>query len=144
MLADERTIMKNGVQAILLVMCGLVMAVALVSAALKKGYYSPAELGSLRQAAPVELLPDSNYQASAYPVPPVDLTPGDGLQDVQIYCNTCHSPRYITMQPPLPAATWEAEVNKMNKTFGAAIPQEKTQKIIQYLQAHYTAETRKQ
>jgi len=144
MSANERTVMKNGVQAILLVMCGLVMAVALVSADLKKGYYSPAELGSLRQAAPVELLPDSNYQASAYPAPPVDLTPGDGLQDIQIYCNTCHSPRYITMQPPLPAATWESEVNKMNKTFGAAIPQENTQKIIQYLQAHYTAETRKQ
>jgi len=136
--------MKNGVQAILLVMCGLVMVVALDSADLKKGYYSPAELGSLRQPAPVELFSDSNYQASAYPVPPVDLTPGDGLQDVRIYCNTCHSPRYITMQPPLPAATWEAEVNKMNKTFGAAIPQENTQKIIQYLQAHYTAETRKQ
>jgi len=26
----------------------------------------------------------------------------------------------ITMQPPLPAATWEAEVNKMNKTFAQA------------------------
>jgi len=59
---------------------------------LKKGYYSPAELGSLRQAAPIELLPDSNYQVSAYPVTAVDLAPGDGLQDIQIYCNTCHSP----------------------------------------------------
>jgi hypothetical protein len=48
------------------------------------------------------------------------------------------------MQPPLPAATWESEVNKMNKTFGAAIPDENTQKIIRYLQAHYTAESRKQ
>jgi len=27
----------------------------------------------------------------------------------------------------------------MNKTFGAAIPEENTQKIILYLQAHYTA-----
>jgi hypothetical protein len=136
--------MKNRVRAIFLVMCSLVMAAGVVYADLKKGYYSPAELGSLRQAAPIELLPDSNYQASAYPVPAVDLTPGDGLQDVQIYCNTCHSPRYIIMQPPLPAATWEAEVNKMNKTFGAGIPEENTQKIIQYLQAHYTAENRKQ
>jgi hypothetical protein len=136
--------MKNRVRAIFLVMCSLVMAAGVVYADLKKGYYSPAELGSLRQAAPIELLPDSNYQASAYPVPAVDLTPGDGLQDVQIYCNTCHSPRYIIMQPPLPAATWEAEVNKMNKTFGAGIPEENTQKIILYLQAHYTAENRKQ
>jgi mono/diheme cytochrome c family protein len=136
--------MKNRVRAIFLVVCGLVMAAGLVYADLKKGYYAPTELGSLRQPVPVELLPDSNYQASAYQVPTLDLAPGDGLQEVQIYCNTCHSPRYITMQPPLPAATWEAEVNKMNKTFGAAIPDENSRKIILYLQAHYAPENRKQ
>ena len=136
--------MKNRVRAIFLVMCALAMAAGVVYADLKKGYYTPAVLGSLRQPAPAELSPDSNYHVSAYPVPPADLTPGEGLQDVQIYCNTCHSPRYITMQPPLPAATWEAEVNKMNKTFGAAIPEDNSQKIILYLQTHYTVENRKQ
>ena len=135
--------MKNSARAILVVNCTLVMA-AVVYAEIKKGYYAPAELGVLRQPAPTVLSPDSNYQVSSYPVPAVDLAPGDGLQDVQIYCNTCHSPRYITMQPPLPAATWEAEVNKMSKTFGAAIPEGNMQKIILYLQAHYTPETRKQ
>ena len=136
--------MKNRVRAIFLVVCGLAVAAGIVYADLKKGYYTPAVLGSLRQLAPAELSPDSNYHVSAYPVPPADLTPGEGLQDVQIYCNTCHSPRYITMQPPLPAATWEAEVNKMNKTFGAAIPEDNSQKIILYLQTHYTVENRKQ
>ena len=135
--------MKNRGRAIFVAMCSLVMA-AVVYAELKKSYYAPAELGILRQPAPVELSPDSNFQVSAYPVPAADLAPGDGVRDVQIYCNTCHSPRYITMQPPLPAATWEAEVNKMNKTFGAAIPDENTQKIILYLQSHYTPDTRKQ
>jgi hypothetical protein len=136
--------MKNRVRAIFLALCGLTMVASVVYADLKKGYYSPAELGSVRQVARIELSPDSNYQVSAYPVPAGELTQGDGLQDVQIYCNTCHSPRYITMQPPLPAATWEAEVNKMNKTFGAGIPEDNTQKIILYLQAHYTVENRKQ
>ncbi len=136
--------MKSRVRAIFLVVCGLVMAAGLVYADLKKGYYAPMELGSLRQPGPVELLPDSNYPVSAYPVPTLDLAPGDGLQEVQIYCNTCHGPRYITMQPPLPAATWEAEVNKMNKIFGAAIPDENARKIILYLQAHYAPENRKQ
>ena len=135
--------MKNRARAILLVLYSLMMA-AVVYAELKKGYYSPAELGSLRQAAPIQLLPDANYQVSAYPVPAVDLIPGDGLQDVQIYCNTCHGPRYLTMQPPLPAATWEVEVDKMNKTFGAGIPEDNTKRIILYLQAHYTPENRKQ
>jgi mono/diheme cytochrome c family protein len=136
--------MKNRVRGIFLVVCGLALAAGVVYAEFKRGYYSPAELGSLRQAAPIQLLPDANYQVSAYPVPAVDLAPGDGLQDVQIYCNTCHGPRYITMQPPLPAATWEAEVDKMNKTFGAGIPEDNTKRIILYLQARYTPENRKQ
>ena len=135
--------MKNRVAAISLVMCSLVTAAAAVYADLKKGYYRPADLGSVRQPAASELSPDSNFQVSAYPVPGADLAPGDGSQEVRVYCNTCHSPSYITMQPPLPAATWEAEVNKMNKTFGAAIPDDSTQKIILYLQAHYTVENRK-
>jgi mono/diheme cytochrome c family protein len=97
----------------------------------------------MQQTAAPELSTDSSYNVPAYPVPALELAPGEGRQEVQIYCNTCHSPRYITMQPPLPAATWEAEVNKMNKIFGAAIPDEETRKIIRYLQAHYTPENRK-
>ena len=134
--------MKNRVPAMFLVMCSLVMVAAVVFADLKKGYYRPAELGSVRQTALIKLSPDSNYQVSAYPVPSADLVPGDGSQEVRSYCNTCHSPSYITMQPPFPAATWEAEVDKMNKTFGAAIPDDSRQKIILYLQAHYTVENR--
>jgi len=114
-----------------------------VYADLKKGYYSPEQLGSIQQTAPAALSPDADYEVSAYPVPALELAPGDGRPDVQIYCNTCHSPRYITMQPPLPAATWEAEVDKMNKAYGAGIPEDTARKIIAYLQAHYTPETRK-
>ena len=136
--------MKNRALALFLVACGVGIAAGAVYADLKKGYYSPAQLGSIQQAAPAVLTPDATYEVPSYPVPTLELAAGDGRQDVQIYCNTCHSPRYITMQPPLPAATWEAEVNKMNKTFGAAIPDENTQKIILYLQSHYTPDTRKQ
>jgi hypothetical protein len=136
--------MKNKVLAIFLLLCSLMIAGSAVYADLKKGNYSPAQLGNIQHTVPAELLPDSSYEVSAYPVPAPELAPGDGLSDVRIYCNTCHSPRYITMQPPLPAATWETEVNKMNKTFGAGIPEENTRKIISYLQAHYTAENRKQ
>ena len=135
--------MQNRARASFLVMCSLVIA-SVVYAELKKGYYAPGQLGVLLQAAPIEASPDSNFQVSAYPAPPVDLAPGDGLQEVRIYCNTCHGTRYITMQAPLPAATWEEEVNKMNKTYGAAIPEDSTRKIIAYLQAQYAPETRKQ
>jgi mono/diheme cytochrome c family protein len=136
--------MRKRARRIFLVVCALATAAGVVYADLKKGFYSPAKLGILQQAAPVERLPDSNYEASAYPAPSTDLAPGDGLQDVQIYCNTCHSPRYITMQPPLSATTWEAEVEKMDKAFGAGIPEDSKQKIVLYLRAHYTVENRKQ
>lgn len=135
--------MKNRAVAILVAACGVALAAGVVYADLKKGYYAPEQLGNIQQAAPVPLSPDDAYEVSAYPVPILELAPGDGRQDVQIFCNTCHSPRYITMQPPLPAATWEAEVNKMNKAYGAGIPEDTTKKIIAYLQTHYTPETRK-
>jgi hypothetical protein len=136
--------MKNRAVAILVAACGVALAAGVVYADLKKGYYAPDQLGSIQQAAPTALSPDGDYEVSAYPVPTLELAPGDGRQDVQIFCNTCHSPRYITMQPPLPAATWESEVNKMNKAYGAGIPEDATRKIIAYLQTHYTPETRKQ
>ena len=135
--------MKNRALAIFVATCGAALAAGVVYADLKKGYYSPDQLGSIQQAALNALSTDANYEVAAYPVPTLELASGDGRQDVQIFCNTCHSPRYITMQPPLPAAIWEAEVNKMNKAYGAGIAEDTTRKIIAYLQAHYTPETRK-
>src|SRR5260370_30790592 len=107
--------MRKRVGGIFLVVCSLVAA-GVVYADLKKGFYTPAKLGSLQQAAPVEQLPDSSYEASAYPAPTAVLPPGGGLQDVPIYCNTCLSPPYITMQPPPPPATSAADVNQRDKT----------------------------
>jgi len=85
----------------------------------------------------------SSYEVAAYTLYPATLAADDGEQEVASYCNTCHSTRYITMQPPLPTDTWTAEVNKMAKAYGASIPDDATQKIIHYLQSHYTPDTRK-
>ena len=135
--------MKNRVPAIFVMASSVAMAAGALYADLKKGYYTPDQLGSIQQAAPATLSTGAEYEVPAYPVPSLELAPGDGRQDVQIYCSTCHSPRYITMQPPLPAATWEAEVNKMNKAYGAGIPEDTARKIIDYLETHYTPETGK-
>lgn len=135
--------MSPKMRRILLVLTVGAATALLAFADLRKGDYTPAQLGALRQSAPPEFTTDANFPGSAYPVPAIDLAPGDGLQEVRIYCNTCHSPRYITMQPPLPPATWEGEVNKMNKAFGANIPDDDSRKIIAYLQAHYATGTRR-
>jgi mono/diheme cytochrome c family protein len=137
--------MKSRVPMVVFVSCALLaLAGAGAYAELQKGHYEPANLGKLRQANPNGSSPDSEYEAGAYPLYPPELEAGDGKAETEGYCSVCHSARYITMQPPMPAATWEAEVTKMKKTFGATIPDEATAKIIGYLQTHYTAETRGQ
>jgi sulfite dehydrogenase (cytochrome) subunit B len=133
---------SNKTRKTLLVIIATAACALLAFADLKKGEYAPSQLGSLQQSAPPQLAPDANFAVSAYPAPAVDLAPGDGVQEVRIYCNTCHTPRYITMQPPLPPSAWEAEVNKMNKAFGANIPEEESHKIVVYLQAHYSVGNR--
>lgn len=137
--------MRNALPAMLLVVAGALLLSARAGyPELETGNYKPAELGTLQQPSPSRLSPDSNFTVSAYPLHPPELAPGEGKQETEAYCAMCHSTRYITMQPPLPAGTWEAEVNKMNKTLGANIPPAVSQKILSYLQTHYTPETRKQ
>ena len=111
---------------------------------LQRGRYQAATLGQFSQAAPTAGVPDSQYGGAAYPLYPPQLEAGEGQAEVEGYCSMCHSTRYITMQPPLPAPAWEAEVTKMKKTFGATMPDAAASRIIQYLQAHYTPETRTQ
>jgi hypothetical protein len=136
--------MKTRVPMVALLSCGfLALAGAGVFAELQKGHYQPATFGQLPQAARSESLSDSQYAGGSYPLYPPEMESGEGKAEVEGYCSTCHSTRYITMQPPLPAAAWEAEVTKMKKTFGATIPDEVASKIVGYLQTHYTPETRK-
>lgn len=120
-----------------------VLAVGALCADLQIGYYTPSNLGSVAQPAPPSLETNGAYSVAAYPLYAPQLVPGVGRQEAAAYCNTCHTPSYITMQPPLPAATWEAEVNKMGKAFGAQIPTDAQARIIKYLETHYTPETRK-
>ena len=51
----------------------------------------------------------------------------------QTHCITCHSLRYIQMQPQLPRKTWEKIVDKMIKNFGAPIPDSSAKEIVNYL-----------
>jgi mono/diheme cytochrome c family protein len=120
------------------------LAAGAVYADLVIGKYSATNLGRLYQPAPPSLWPDGAYRVQAFPLYLPELTPGEGRQFVVSYCNVCHSPNYVVMQPPLPAAAWEAEVHKMVNAFGANIPANVQNQIIRYLQTHYTPETRTQ
>jgi mono/diheme cytochrome c family protein len=108
------------------------------------GSYGSTNTNNLKQTVPSQLSQDGNFSVAPFPSLAPELAEGEGEAETQSFCAACHSTRYITMQPPLPAATWDAEVSKMIKTFGAAIPDASAKRIISYLQQHYTPENRKQ
>lgn len=120
-----------------------ILAGRAVYADFRAGIYTQAGPETMRQLLPAPTSQNSTYDAGEYPIYYPELAPGDGKDDVENNCELCHSPRYITMQPVMPAQAWADEVNKMRKTFGANIPDDTAQRIIQYLGTHYTPETRK-
>jgi sulfite dehydrogenase (cytochrome) subunit B len=71
------------------------------------------------------------------PVISFDLADGPDRDKVNLHCGICHGTEYIPMQPRLSRAQWTATVTKMVKAFGAPVPQEDTDKIINYLAAAY-------
>ena len=137
---------KNSGRSLLRLLAGLLLVVAgsAAFAQFHSGSYSSTKADTIEQAVSAPTSSDGNYSVSPFPSVAPKLAEGEGLAETESFCAICHSTRYITMQPPLPAATWEAEVNKMIKTFGAPIPEATAKKITSYLQTHYTPETRKQ
>lgn len=109
----------------------------------RAGQYEPGTGGRIARPVAPAAASDAVYDVGPLFTYRPALAPGDGSREVATYCNTCHSPMYITMQPPLSADAWAAEVAKMQKTFGADIPDEITKKIVLYLGTHYTPDTRK-
>ena len=121
-----------------------ILAARFVYGDLRAGLYTNTGPETIHRMLPASVSTDSVYAAGEYPIYYPDLAPGAGKDDVETNCELCHSPRYITMQPAMPAQAWADEVNKMRKTYGASIPDEAAQRIIAYLGSHYTPETRKQ
>ena len=123
---------------------GMALAGGLVFAQVRSGSYGSTNGASIGQGAAPVFAPDAKYDVGAYPSFAPELAEGDGKQEAQSFCASCHSTRYVIMQPPLPGATWEAEVNKMMKVYGAPIPEAAAKKITAYLQGHYAPENRKE
>lgn len=80
---------------------------------------------------------------SRFELPPEGGTfkPGAGAELANAHCLLCHSVEYITTQPPLPRAFWQANVEKMQQKFGAPIPPKEVEAIVNYLTATYGAKS---
>ena len=64
---------------------------------------------------------------------PMDPKLQKGEELFRTHCITCHTLRYIDMQPDFPRKTWEKITDKMIKSFGAPIPDSAAVKIVDYL-----------
>lgn len=97
--------------------------------------------GAIAQRVP--RLPDEGpvYAVDGVEAHTPPLAPGAGREALVARCSTCHSTAYVTMQPPLPAAVWEATVKKMIDAYGAEVPDEDAEQVLAYLAAHYSPET---
>jgi len=128
----------------LVVLIGTVFAESEIPGLIRSGQYSQGAPGSVNQPGQIQQTSDGMYSVGAYPLYTPELAQGEGREIIQIFCRFCHSTTYITMQPPLPAATWEGVVNKMINTYGAPISEDSAKQIVSYLMAYYTPITRKQ
>ncbi len=75
------------------------------------------------------------------PLETVSYKPAAGLEFVNGQCLVCHSVDYVVMQPPLSRTVWTAEVKKMREKYGATIPDDQVEPIINYLATNYGTET---
>ena len=64
-----------------------------------------------------------------------ELPPAPGRDEYLSVCVSCHSPRYVMMQPLFPQRQWEETVDKMTKVYGAQMDQDQRSAIVQYLVA---------
>ena len=72
--------------------------------------------------------------------PVSQLKPGPGVNAASLNCAICHSVDYIIRQPPMNAAQWNAEVQKMITVYGAPINAADAKTIAEYIFAAYGAQ----
>jgi hypothetical protein len=64
---------------------------------------------------------------------------GQGAELAMSQCLVCHSAEYFTTQPFLPRAYWKSAVEKMQVKFGAQIPADQVDPLVDYLFRSYGA-----
>ena len=89
-------------------------------------------------------LPRANA-AERFELPPetAAFKPGPGVEAAKTQCLLCHSADYVSTQPRLPRAFWKVNVEKMKAKFGAPIPADKVDTLVEYLATTYGAPDKK-
>jgi hypothetical protein len=66
---------------------------------------------------------------------PPEIASGPNVDTYRTNCLTCHTARYVSMQPRFPKTVWQSEVKKMVDVYGAPIPEADQALIADYLVA---------
>lgn len=66
---------------------------------------------------------------------PPAITDGPNKEVYQRNCLTCHTARYVSMQPRFSKTVWQNEVKKMVDAYGASVPEADQALIVEYLVA---------
>jgi cytochrome c551/c552 len=102
-------------------------------------------LGTWLKRAGVVVLFGGRLMASVMKIelPPetASFKPGPGAEIANGQCLICHSVEYVATQPPLPTTFWAASVKKMREKYGAPIPEEQVEPLVNYLAKHYGLDT---
>jgi mono/diheme cytochrome c family protein len=80
-------------------------------------------------------MPVQNAHSITLPHLEPELPVAPGRDEYLVVCVSCHSPRYVMMQPFFPQRQWEETVDKMAKVYGAQMDQDQRASILQYLVA---------
>jgi cytochrome c551/c552 len=89
-------------------------------------------LGALFRAAALDI---------QLPAETLAFTQDVGAEIANGQCLTCHSVEYVVIQPPMQRAFWKAEVQKMQQKYGAQIPDNQVETVVDYLTKNYGVAT---
>jgi sulfite dehydrogenase (cytochrome) subunit B len=108
--------------------------ITLILGAWRGGSLAPRSL-----VAAAAILYASPMRGAEWKLPPEKtvLKPGVGRELVAGQCLLCHSADYISTQPPLTRAQWQATVEKMRARYGAPLQTNMMPTLVDYLTAGY-------
>jgi len=75
----------------------------------------------------------SQVHSIVLPQYPPEIAEGPNVETYRKDCLTCHTARYVSMQPRFSKTVWQNEIKKMVDAYGAPVPEADQTLIVKYL-----------
>ena len=110
-----------------------VIAVVAIGLPVSIGVYS--QQPPARASQPAAKAAAGQVHSISLPRYPPEIAEGPNVETYRNDCLTCHTARYVSMQPRFSKTVWQNEVKKMVDAYGAPIPEKDQALIVEYLVA---------